>query len=365
MLVDLVFKQLGRHRARTALTILGVAIGILLFASVSALTEGINTTVGNELSYLSGIITVTAKGIDFQTFYVSELDESLVSDIGGLSGVEDVTPIIVGSVPNVGTVFGIYLEALDIVKIDAEPLEGRFPEEGQDEVILGFNYAERTGLKVGDEISARGKKLEVVGILEYTGADEDAGVIGTFDTIQDLLGKKDKASIIFVKPADANEAEALAREIEGLFEVQALSQKDAVREAAELTGQLTITTFVLGSVAAIIAGIGIMNVMFMSVRERRKEIGTMKALGATTREILLQVIIEAVILTLIGAAIGILLSFGAVGAMGGISERFTAQITPSLIITMIVFAVALGVFSGFLPAREAARTQPAVVLRYE
>jgi putative ABC transport system permease protein len=109
-----------------------------------------------------------------------------------------------------------------------------------------------------------------------------------------------------------------------------------------------------------------MNVMFMSVRERRKEIGVMKALGATTTEILSQVILEAVIITLVGEAIGLVLSFGTVSAvnsaMGG---QMTATITPYLLVLVTFFAVGIGVFAGLLPAREASRLQPAVVLRYE
>jgi len=124
-------------------------------------------------------------------------------------------------------------------------------------------------------------------------------------------------------------------------------------------------TFVLGSIAAVIAGIGIMNVMFMSVRERRKEIGTMKALGATTHEILAQVILEAIIITLVGEAIGLLLSLGAVSALNSMSSQVSAAITPSLLVSVTVFALVLGIGSGVLPAREAARMQPAVVLRYE
>jgi len=365
MISELAFKQLGRHKSRTFLTIFGVAIGILLFTAINSFTEGINSTMNNELSYLSGLVTVTGTGVTFQTFTMSELDESLTGELAGLSGVDEVAPLIIGSVPGVGTIFGISLDDLDIVNIDVEPAEGRYPEEGQDEVVLGFNYAESSGLRVGDEIVSRGKKLDIVGILEYTGADEDNGVIGTFDIMQDLLGKKDKVSIIFVKPVDVSEAEPLAREIEGLFDVQAMSEKDAARNAAEFSGQLSYMTLFLGSIAAVIAGLGIMNVMFISVRERRKEIGTMKALGATTRTILAQIILEALLITLIGEAIGLTLSIGAVEALNTLSARVSATITPMLIINVTIFSVVLGILSGFLPAREAAKLQPAVVLRYE
>lgn len=365
MILDIALKQLGRHKIRTALTVLGVAIGILLVTALSSFSEGISQSVNTELTYLSGIVTVTAKDVGFQTMTMSEIDESLVDELRGLSGVDRVAPLMIGSLPSIGDVFGINLDDLDVFNIDVDVKEGRLPEAGADEVILGFTYAEKTGLKVGDEITARSKKLEIVGILDYTGAMEDDGVITTFDVAQDILGKKNKVSGIGVKPIDAGEAEALAREIEGLYDVQALSQKDAAREAGEFTGQLSIMTFAIGSIAAIIAGIGIMNVMFMSVRERRREIGTMKALGATTREVLSEVVFEAITITLIGEAIGLALSLGAVQVLNTLTTQVSAVITPSLLISVTLFAVFLGVFSGLLPAREAARLQPAVVLRYE
>jgi len=365
MIFDIVLKQLGRHKVRTSLTVLGVAVGILLVTALSSFSEGISQTVNTELSYLSGIVTVTAKDISFQTFTMSELDESLLDEIAGLSGVDEVAPVIIGQLPNVGNVFGINLDDVDILNIDVDVAEGRFPEEGADEMILGYTYAETTGLKVGDEISTRGKKLEIVGILGYTSASEDSGVMMPLVIAQDVLAMKDKISIILVKPVSAGDAEALAREIDSLYDVQALSEKDAAREAGEFTGQLSIMTFAIGSIAAIIAGIGIMNVMFMSVRERRKEIGTMKALGATTREILSEVVLEAIIITLIGEAIGLVLSLGAVQVLNTLTTEMSAVITPSLLISVTLFALFLGVFSGLFPAREAARLQPAVVLRYE
>lgn len=366
MMYDLVLKQLGRHKVRTGLTILGVAIGILLVTSLSSFSEGISGAVNTQLSYLSGIVTVSAKDIGYSNMQLSELDASIANEISNVNGVDKVAALVMGSVPGVGQVFGVNTDVLDVLKIDVNMKEGRLFEDGTDEIVLGFSYAESSGLKVGDELSMRGKKHEIVGVLDYTGATEDSGVLTNLEEAQDILDKKDKISAVMVKPIDPGEAEQLAREIEGLFDnVQALSDKDAARKAGQFTGQLSIMTFALGSIAAVIAGIGIMNVMFMSVRERRREIGAMKALGATTNEILGQVLLEAVAIALIGELIGVVLSFGVVNALNTISTRLPAVITPSLLINVTIFALLLAVFSGLLPARAAARLQPAVVLRYE
>jgi len=366
MMTDLVFKQLGRHKARTGLTVLGVAIGILLMTTLSSFSEGITGRVNTELTYLSGVVTVTASNIGFESFQMSELDGSLADEIADISGVEKVAPIMAGSIPGLGEIYGAKLDYLDVINIDVSAKEGRFFEDGSDELMLGSDYAKSSGMRVGDEVTVRGKKHEIVGVLDATGASQDKGFIGDFGEVQDMLGMGDKVTLIFVKPFDAGEAESIARDIEGRFDnVQALSEKDAARKAGDFTTQLSVMTFGMGSIAAIIAGLGIMNVMFMSVRERRREIGTMKALGATTNQILGQIILEAVLLTVIGEVIGLLLSMMAVNALNSLTDQVSATITPWLVITVSLFAVGLGVFSGILPAREAARLDPAVVLRYE
>ncbi len=367
MMLDLVFKQLGRHKARTGLTILGVAIGILLVTTLSSFSEGITSRVNTELTYLSGLVTVTASNIGFESFAMSELDGSIADEIADISGVEKVAPIMAGSIPGLGEVYGVKLDYLDVINIvEPTPKEGRFFEDGSDELVLGSTYAQGSGLRIGDEVTVRGKRHEIVGILNPMGASQDRGAIGDFDEVQEMLGMGDKITLIFVKPFDAGGAESLARDIESRFDnVQALTEKDASRKAGDFTTQLSVMTFGMGSIAAIIAGLGIMNVMFMSVRERRREIGTMKALGATTHQILGQIILEAVLLTVIGEIIGLLLSMGAVNILNSLTDQVSATITPWLLVSVSLFAVGLGVFSGILPAREAARLDPAVVLRYE
>jgi putative ABC transport system permease protein len=367
MMLDLVVGQLGRRRGRTLLTILGVAIGITLVTTLSSFSEGINSLVNSELALLSGKIVITAEGASFESFITSEVDASVLDDVRGLSGIERATGVLGGTTP-AGSVFGINMEDLDLFNLDVDIKDGRLPEDGEDEVMLGSVFADGTDWKVGDEIEIRGKKYDIVGEIGRTGVEADYGMITSVETGQEILRKADKLTAVIAKPASAEESEAIARDIENSFSgISALSDKDAARSAQEFTGQMSVMTFAIGSISAFIAGIGIMNVMFMSVRERRKEIGVMKALGANTNEILLQVIAEAIIITLIGEAIGLLISYGIVGGIGTVSGRMqlTPEITPGLVVSVTVFAILLGIFSGLLPAREASKLQPAVVLRYE
>jgi putative ABC transport system permease protein len=366
MMLDLVLRQLGRRKGRAALTIAGIAIGILLVATLSSFSEGINSIIGSELALLSGKITITAEGISFQNYQASEIDDFILEELEGLSGVEAATGIVIGSVPGVGDIYGIRMSDVELLNLDVDAKEGRFPEEGVDELALGIFYSENSGLRTGDEITVRGKKYPIIGVMGETGTEEDYGIVTSFEPAQEILRKEGKVTIIIVTPVIVENVESLAREIETMYdELSVMTDKDAAREAEKFTGQLSALTFAVGSIAALIAGLGIMNVMFMSVRERRREIGVMKALGATTNEILGQVMLEAITITLIGEIIGLVLSFGAVAAINSVSGQVSAVITPGLLINITIFALSLAIVSGLLPAREAARLQPAVVLRYE
>jgi putative ABC transport system permease protein len=366
MMLDMAFKELGRHKFRTGLTILGIAIGILLVTSISSFSEGIRSMIDEEMAYISGMVVVLQEGTSWASFQMSEIDESIWGELEAISGVERVSGMVMGRVPGVGSIYGFVPDDLDIFEMDVDFKDGRLVEDGVPEIALGFEYAERTGHKVGDEISIRGKKYEVVGVLEGTGSEEDNGVIAGLETAQEILGKEGKVGIFMIKPVNVEDAEDIAKEINRLYDnLDAGTDEDARREAEEFTGQLGVMTFGMGSIAAIIAGLGMMNVMFMSVRERRREIGTMKALGATNYQVLIEVVLEAVIIALVGALIGILLSYVAVEAINTELGTKIAKITPLLLINVTLFAVFLGIFGGVLPARQASKLQPAVVLRYE
>jgi putative ABC transport system permease protein len=369
MMLDMAIKELGRHRTRTLLTIVGIAIGIVLVTTLSSFSAGIDSIIEAEMSFISGKIIITQEGIGWENFFASEIDESIIEELEGMSGVERVGGVLASNVPEIGAVYAGDVEDFDMFDIDLDFYirDGRYYESGADELILGSIFAEVSGYQVGDELEIRGKKYEIVGEMKATGSGEDSGVMASLETGQEILKLEDKLTMVMVQPSKVEEAKAIAEEIDRAFEkIDAFTDEDAREQAAEFTGQISMMTFAMGSIAAFIAGLGIMNVMFMSVRERQKEIGTMKALGATTYQILLEVVMEAVIISLIGAGIAILLSYLAVDIINAeMGTMGIAKITPGLLINVTLFAVFLGVLGGFLPARQAAKLDPAEVLRYE
>jgi len=353
-----------RHKLRTGLTALGVMIGVLLIVSLGSFSEGIEKTVNRELSFLSGLVTVAEEGIDYQSVRFSELDESLVEELGQMSNVEKAAGFLFVSIPNVPPITGFNVEDLDVTNFDVGIKEGRYYEEGSNEIMAGANIADKLHLSVGDNYKIRDVEYEVVGIFEKTGTSDDDGLFASLEIAQEMAGKEDKVSVILLKPENAEESEAIAREInENYDEVIAATDKDAARSAKDFTGQLNAMTVILSSISAIIAGIGIMNVMFMSVRERKREIGTMKALGATGKQIMFIILVESTTISLFGAIVGIGLSYLVVYQIGLIGA--IAVITPKLLFKAVMFAVFLGLFAGFLPARQASKLDPITALRYE
>jgi putative ABC transport system permease protein len=367
MIVDMAIKELKRHRARTILTVVGISIGILLVTALSSFSEGLNEIANERMAFLSGKVLVVQEGIGFNTFTLSEIDEDLENDLIGIPGVQRLAKMVTGSIPEVGMIRGINPDNVDMFDLDISFSDGGMLEDGEDEgLVLGNIYAENTGYKVGDVIEIRGIKYDVIGILDKFNPEADNVVITGFETAQEILHKEDKVTVFMIEPTSVNEAKTIADEINRMYDsVVATTEEGAREQAATFTGQMGMMTFALGSIAAIIAGLGIMNVMYMSVRERRKEIGVMKALGATTNQVILEIVLEAVTISLAGAIIGIILSFIIVDAINTELGTTAAIITLRLLINVTLFAVFLGVFGGILPARQASSLQPAVVLRYE
>jgi putative ABC transport system permease protein len=162
--------------------------------------------------------------------------------------------------------------------------------------------------------------------------------------------------------------EQIAEDIEDTDDdYSALTSQELARQAGAIVDQVRIFTFGIGAIAAIVGGLGVMNTMIMAVMERRREIGVMKAIGATNRRVLSQILAESAMISLLGGAGGILL--GLIGAVllsnfiGG--GQITATVTPGLALTGLSFALFLGVIGGLYPARKAAGVDPVEALRYE
>jgi putative ABC transport system permease protein len=227
---------------------------------------------------------------------------------------------------------------------------------------------------VGKSITVGGVRFRVVGVMSRVGTAfgvaRDAEVFVPVTAAQRLFGVSRVDGIAVKAPSteQIDEEQAIIREVVTRAhpeqEYQVLTQQDILGVVGRILGILTLVLASIAGISLVVGGVGVMNIMLVSVSERTREIGLRKAVGARTRDVLRQFLLEAVALTVSGGVAGILLGIGAALVVGRFSP-VPAAITGWSVALAFGVSVAVGVFFGVWPARKAARMQPIAALRYE
>ena len=379
-MIDLAIKNILRQKTRTIITLVGIAIGIGAIVSLGSISSGLRVMISEQLEQVSGQITVIQKSNAalFMAMSESRISESTLQEIENINGVKEVAPIIMKSGYLEGTkMFGqpnMYEIGLDPGKEELyaagsiEYEDGEGLEEGDTYVaVLGHNIADSLDLDVGDTIEVEGTELEIKGIIEkFDNPAVDYGIMIPMQTAKELLDREDY-SIIMVYPEDVKDVADVADAIEDSIDgVTTVTTEEFTKQIGKIIDQIQFFTLGIAGISAIVGGLGVMNTMIMSIMERRREIGIMKAIGATRKFILSQIITESIIIALIGGIIGVLLgSTGSFGLRTFSQGLASARVTPGLIIGSLGFAILLGVIGGLYPAWKAANLDPVQTLRYE
>jgi putative ABC transport system permease protein len=229
---------------------------------------------------------------------------------------------------------------------------------------------------LGQPIRVADGRFRVVGVMEAKGTslgfDLDDLVILPVTTAMDLTAQESLNQISASARSKA-ETQAAIEEIEEIlarrrngekmFTIQ--SQDDLLQTFGSITTAMTWVLFAIASISLVVGGIGIMNIMLVSVRERTREIGVRRALGATRSDILLQFLLESVVISVLGGGLGLLLGVGLVAGARSVVPDVPVQLSPWIAAVAFGSSVAVGVISGVVPARRAARLDPVEALRYE
>jgi putative ABC transport system permease protein len=260
--------------------------------------------------------------------------------------------------------------------------------------VLGSKVAERfygaDGYAIGTTIKIKNVPFKVIGVLQSKGGtggpggDQDETVLVPLSTAHQRLFPRYHNSrgqplvtVIYVQVAAEERMEAAATEITQLLrdrhdiqfrdddDFSVINQKDLLAIFGQITGVLTIFLGAIAGISLLVGGIGIMNIMLVSVTERTREIGLRKAVGAKRKHILVQFLIESVVLALIGGAIGILLGAVGVTVISQLQDSLKAVVSPQSVVLATGFSAAVGLFFGIYPATRAARLNPIDALRYE
>lgn len=390
-----------RHQGiRSYLTLLGIVIGIAAIVALISIGQGLNQSVRSEFESLGVNTVFVFPGNISQTGESATVGSSInitdsdVRNIENILGVEEVVPIYstYSVVEFSGQKVSTSILAADPGKFRAlestgfiDVKEGRTFQKGDVySVVVGETFAENAfdkEIKVRNVLEIGGKSYRVVGIQSGQGQSIGGGPNPSDLILMTEKGVKEATSvenpsILFVKTLKEDEVEKVKDDVEEYLEdrygeksFQVLSAQQALESFEAILSVVTIFLIGIAAISLLVGGIGIMNAQLMTVIERTKEIGVMKAIGATNSKVLGIFLAESAMIGLIGGAIGTVIGFGlsllisfAAQSSGIMLE---AAISPELVIGVLAFSVIVGMLSGYYPAQRAAKMDPVVALRYE
>jgi putative ABC transport system permease protein len=396
-------RSLGANTLRTALTMLGMVIGVAAVVLMLAVGSGAQNQVNRAVSSMGSNLLVILSGststgtLRMGSGNAPTLTTGDAEAIAKLPDVQAVAPTFPGGaqvaygINNWGTqVMGVtpeYASVRDWPVESGEAISDTDIRSSTRVALLGSTVVEKlfdTEDPVGKTIRIRGQPFQVLGVLKkkgqsLDGRDQDDSVLVPITTAQSkLFGNRFPGTVRFMfVQAVSQEATSVAEnditlllrqrhriqpDAEDDFTVRNLTQ---VAEAASQTARvLSLMLGAIGSISLVVGGIGIMNIMLVSVTERTREIGIRMAIGARQRDVLLQFLLEALMICIVGGLVGI--AIGVVGALV-VGRLMQIEVAFSASVMLIAFAVsaATGIFFGFWPARRAASLRPVEALRYE
>ena len=400
-IVRVALGALRANKLRSLLTMLGIVIGVAAVIAVVALGTGAQSAVKDRITSLGTTLLTIMPGQ--QRGMGVSFDQSMKLTMDDAAAIEERSPSIIAVQPemtsrlqvqylnqNTNTsLVGTTSNYLTVRKYELQ--SGRMFTTAEDMgrqrvAVLGPAVLEALGIQspdaiVGEPVRIRGIQFTVVGVLKSKGqampwGNPDDQVLVPITTGRfRLFGSDRLRSISVLAESETKIPDAMA-EVQRVLrrehrlgqgrpdDFQIRSQADFLNTLGETTQVFTYLLSGIAAVSLLVGGIGIMNIMLVSVTERTREIGIRKALGATKSNILLQFLIEAVVLCLLGGLIGALVGSGGATAMSKFFQWNTI-ISPSAIAAAFVFSAVVGVVFGVWPARRAARLDPIVALRYE
>jgi putative ABC transport system permease protein len=397
--VAMALATLRANRMRSLLTMLGIVIGNASVITLVGIGRGAQNLAANQLSSLGANVLFVVPGNNDTRRQGLETPKTLVlEDAKAIAeqvpSVRRVAPQITlntvvqaGALSSSATVTGVTPNFLEVRSF--EMAQGRFFNDSdlrsaRNVTVIGPDLRDKllpTGAAIGRQLRIRDQSFEVIGVLVPKGAvfgsNQDETAYVPLTTMVSRLSGRDPTygislSFISVEARDEKSTGAAAFQITNLLrqrhrilredDFAVRSQKDAQQIVGNITGGLTLMLAAIGAVSLLVGGIGIMNIMLVSVSERTEEIGLRKALGARSDDVLIQFLVESLVLASLGGVIGSAVGVGTVAVVALVTP-LPAAIASWMVLVTVGLSGSIGLFFGVVPARRAARLDPIVALR--
>ena len=386
------YKNLLRKKVRSGLTLLGIALSAWVLVSLLGFNRGYEQALNRDIDNMGFQVLVTAKGCPYEAATLMlkggtglrYMNESIVDEVLKHQEVEEITPMLMAAIfdPNKGESGGIsaflgvdpvtYPQMKSYLKFQQGAW---FTDPEAFEAVVGYEAAELEQREVGDKmlIPEKNMELTVVGVLSRTGTQDDGTIFVPLRTVQKVFEQEGKLTAIGVKIKREANITLVEQKLYDLPDVQVVSLAQVKETIMSLISTAKMMVFSIALIALLIAMLGVVNTILMSVFERFQEIGIIKSIGAMPWDVFKLVWVETIILCLLGGALGIGFSF----ALSKITETLIRSLLPytptgSLVVISaglglltMAMVLGIGIVSGIYPAWRAARVRPLESIRSE
>jgi len=393
---------LTTNKMRAALTMLGIIIGVASVVALLSIGEGVNESITGQIEGLgSNLVAIVADTPEDAKApaQLTTADAEALADPFRAPAVKSVVPSMQGQARlthgDEAANMGIIGTTSDYVNVrNLELALGDFLTDADIDdqarvAVLGWgawiDLFPPDEYPIGQTIAVDGTRFEVIGVVEEQGGfnNDDDAIYMPLSTAQTrffpqrtLAGERPIAAI-YTSAVDESQVDAAVAQIEEILrerrdiapgdedDFSIISQQEILDFAAQITGVMTVFLGAIAGISLLVGGIGIMNIMLVSVTERTREVGIRKAVGATKRDILLQFLLEAIVLSFLGGLLGIGLGILGANAVSNLSPDFVTKVTMETVALAAGVASAVGLVFGVYPAARAANLRPIEALRYE